>query len=272
MLNDSKKIRVAVLFFGQPRYVDSGLAALSHKFALRKYKVKYFGHTWFDPSNLVVETAAWTGSNWTEISPKAISSIKKHFRNIRLQVESPRVFSGTNLLKSVNIVDKPSAILKKEIDNLPNILSQFYSLSKAFSGIEEELNNFDFLIVSRFDNFIWRIPNLRKLDPQLISISNHHPKFPDLIFLSKPNNLLFLNCFDDLDKICHNQRDLSAENIKLQSLLRFHDPKIINPVYTDVAIIRNRGRLKTSYVLLSQKIRRTLQIRTRLIQLLHRID
>lgn len=260
------QIRIAVLFFGQPRFIKSKLAAASHRFHLRKYQVSYFGHVWFDKNVDRVQTAPWANLGEVKLPEKSIEILSQSFPGIILDVEMPRIFDPQPLIDSLELEpgELLTDVLKKEIENIPNTLSQFYSLYRAFELFGKSDLTFDFLAVSRYDNFIWNFPKLFEISRDEITLSNHHPNFPDLIYISKPENLKFLACYPRLSELCVSSRQLSAESIKYRSYLTSETPAPLKPRYLDVTILRSANFVYSVYILVSQKLRRSLRIRSRI--------
>jgi hypothetical protein len=259
------KLRVAVVFFGQPRFVSSKLAAFSHRYHLRKYNVSYFGHVWFDKELSQVQTAPWANLGEINLAQNSIEILTKSYPRIILSIDKPKIFQSGDLIASLHLEDDEvvSEILRKEIENIPNTLSQFYSLHQALELFEKSNKDFDFLIVSRYDNFIWNLPNLKEISNEVLTISDHHPNFPDLIYISKPQNLSFLNCYPFLHQLCMGSRELSAESIKFRAFEEANIGVELNATSMDVSILRSENFRITIWNLISNKLRRTLQIRTR---------
>ena len=68
-------------------------------------------------------------------------------------------------------------------DNYSNMLSQLYSIEQVCKLCEKSGEDYDFVVLSRFDNNITEFPLLNDdLDKGKFYVSNLHPIFPDMVY------------------------------------------------------------------------------------------
>jgi hypothetical protein len=155
----SKKGRLALCFFGQPRLLEEGYPQLSAfiKGHQDKYDIDIFVHTWWDVSMV---GKLYKCSPWRNLTPKeltiredTIDIIRRMYEPKRLEYEAPRDFSleHTELMKTSFYQSSPGHIT----NNLPNTLSNLYSkykVSELLNTYCEEMNQtYDVVVSSRFD-------------------------------------------------------------------------------------------------------------------------
>jgi len=83
-----------------------------------------------------------------------------------------------------------------------NAKSQFYSIKRVGEIFQDytDPNEYDFIILSRFDNIITSFPDLNELDKGVYKMEDH-PGVPDQLFILSPEYLPFLNAYDAFDEI-----------------------------------------------------------------------
>jgi len=200
------KLKVALLFAGQPRFITNPYTYSSHKREiLDKYTFDVFAHCWFDKDAAQFSYNEWSRMDNCPVNPEAINIIKNQYSPHVLKVDKPQTFSLSD--KSRAIVDGsfPNNPVFNE-RNVGNALSYLYSLEKVAEAYERSEKMFpddkhDFVIVSRFDSIIYRLPDLTKLNSDHFYLSDHHPNWPDLLFICGPKYVKGLKCFSNVDKI-----------------------------------------------------------------------
>lgn len=159
-------IKIALCFYGQPRYVDNTEVPKSYAkfFNNPDYHVEAFGHCWY--SNKVV----YSSSSWTQkhedcvADDNAISTLYKYYNFSKLLVEKPRTFSFNNpefkekykqVQHHINHTDQREN----------NTLSQLYSIEMATKLAPD---NFDYYVLCRYDTVLTGIPDFNLLNPNTL--------------------------------------------------------------------------------------------------------
>tara|TARA_Y100000004_G_C8730583_1_gene334126 strand:- start:197 stop:598 length:402 start_codon:yes stop_codon:yes gene_type:complete len=115
--------------------------------------------------------------------------------------------------------------------------------------VEPYKDEYDFIILSRFDNLIYRLPDLNSLETDRFYLSDHHPKFPDLLFFFGPRYLKSLKVFDNVDYLIEKYIDnmwgpSMNEPLKMFNYLEHFGDEPVGQVRLPVRVVRdneNRG-------------------------------
>ena len=208
--------KVALCLYGQPRYLYKGHEYLS-KFVLSKYKPDVFIHTW-DVKG-VYETSPWR-PNTSKIY--SVQEVRDLYKPIKMVSEEP--YKMTVPIDSPSYQGSPSEIQ----NNCHNILSQIHSRQMVANLLESHPENYDIVIVCRFDNLILSLPD--KLDPSHIYFSDTHPGRPvfndNLMIASRENAIKIMGMEKRLNEslyktpsIKFNIEELLYESITAHGLL-----------------------------------------------------
>lgn len=248
-----KKLRVALVLSGQPRFVELGWSSLSHKLALRGADVSVFGHVWFDPKCQFYETAPWSGLGALSMANNSIDLLKKQYPGIRLEVESPRKFDVSEILAKL---PEPSQVgvddYIRQRENLPNTASHCYSIHQALRLANEENRNkrFDLYVLSRYDSVLGVFPRLSKLVGGSLNLSDHHDSFPDMIFAGTPEAVNAIDGWHFFTEKAIDELSLVGEGVKWRAFLSSGLDIPIAPRHmTSIAIRNGEPKMLRSFVL-----------------------
>lgn len=248
-----KKLRVALVLSGQPRFVELGWSSFSHKLALRGADVSVFGHVWFDPNCQSYATAPWSGLGALSMADNSIDLLKKQYPGITLEVESPRIFDVSEIAAKL---PDPSQVsvddYTRQCQNLPNTASHCYSIHRALSLANEEnrKKRFDLYVLSRYDSVLGVFPHLSTLVGGSLNLSDHHDSFPDMIFAGTPEAV---NAIDGwrffIDKVI-DEHSLVGEGVKRRAFFSSGLDIPITPRHmTSLAIRNGNPRMLRRFVL-----------------------
>lgn len=220
-------MKVALLFFGQPRFLDNKLTFESHKNnILNKYDTDVFCHTWWSPDQNSYNVSSWSNINSCFSDSNSIIKIIEMYKPKVLQFQESINFSTYNKHNFENVIKNH----KWAFVNKNNILSHLYSFSKVGEIIEEYVNNtnakYDFVVVSRLDAHILKFPNLQELNYNKFYLPNHHDKFPDNLFVFGYDFIKFLNIFQNIEELSNKVWQPSAESFKWENYKKY----FVNPL------------------------------------------
>ena len=177
-------MKVALCIFGQPRFLDNNNPFKSHKkHILDKYDVDCYCHVWWKKGIKEFDANPWAFQsekcNVTCLDP--IDVILSQYNPLRISVEEPKKFQLSE--KTFNLTRRafPTDFRWSETI-LSNICSHLFTIENSVRLIEHS-NKYDFIIVSRYDNYIHSMPNLYKLNISKFYLSDHHFRFPDLMYI-----------------------------------------------------------------------------------------
>lgn len=161
-----KKLKVAFLLSGQPRFIDGMSYDSIFKNILTVYDCDVFIHCWFSSDkNYKYETAKWSGINKElNIPLDTIDILNRLYNPKDFLWESPKEFVSFHL---------DDCYLSR---NMP---SMFYSLQKSYELMKNYRDKngikYDFIIRCRTDTLIKSLPHLSTLDKNTLYIPDNCP-------------------------------------------------------------------------------------------------
>ena len=254
MAKKRKKISVAVIFFGQPRFVENRLASYSHRLWLRGCDVEYFGHCWYSEGS-VSYSHGENVSTAVNISNNAPRMLKQQYRNIRLQIDEPMddVFS---FQAKKYLEEREDHETIKNITKLPIFISQYYSIRESLKVFSETINrDYDFVVLSRYDNFIVRVPRPKSLAHEVIVVSDARKYFADLLFIGNKTLIDALNVFPYIADLVRTEDDFAPEEFKRAAFFKRFNESQIRQVHMNIRVLRETSILKNLKFVLGEVTR-----------------
>ena len=248
--------RVAVLLYGQPRYIDNPYSYSSQlKHIFNKYKVDVFSHMWWSESENMYDYSKFTLDKKQKTyhpylstvtsDPEVPMKINKNFSPIKAVFEPSQCFINKLLYDKISQVFKNTKLYT--LANLSNFLSQAKSIESVGLLYEEYLSDggdpHDLFILLRTDLIIYELPNLNQLKNNRFYISDHHNDFPDLIFIFGKKFINFCKiysymmspkCIKDLRKA----KNAYAEQFKYLTYRNYFSRFFIRKVYMPSYAVR----------------------------------
>lgn len=238
---------------GQPRFLENQLTWQSHKREiLDKYDTDVVCHTWFGKGKFL-ETSSWSKLPTAEIKDNSIDLIKKYYNPLFLSYDEPRQFFLHESLEKT-LLNQFKSYEHWNKKNISNSLSSLCSIEKVIDiAMKLDLNSYDFIILSRYDNLIYKIQDLNLLQKNKFYISDHHDKFPDLFFIFAPKFLLAFKAFSKAEQLIKKNINLLYPESSLNESLKmlnfyshFTESELI-PAPFPVRVVRSEsGRGDTS--------------------------
>jgi hypothetical protein len=253
---EEKKMRVAILLYGQARFLDNELPYLSHKlYLLDKYPhCDVFCHVWFSPEEKSYTPATWSTLTHVPVDPLTIEKISQIWKPVSLVSEPSLVFwpereegkeeermreimeyKEDSLRCKLNLTPEQKSMLRSRYDNrnLQAVFSHMYSLQQVSQQCSDYMleNSFeyDFIVKSRYDLHLTSFPDLRCLSPADFYLMNHHSNFPDLCFIFGPSFLPCFQAFDHLDSLVDRALQLNPQQLSAEGLLRARFEQVKSP-------------------------------------------
>lgn len=224
-------MKVAVLFRGQPRFVKNKVAYDSHKkFIFDNYDTDVFIHTWWAEDIQDYDTSTWANIPVCKPESDVVEFIKSLYKPKKIEVEKPIIFQDDlDLIRDISERFKNETTEKWR--NIPNFKSQLYSLEKVGNLLRQtNYIEYDWIVVSRLDNFITKFPNLHNLDKNYFYLNNIHPRFPDPLFVFSPKFINFLNTWKDFEESIRLSECLVSESIMQQVFLKYFQSAQLFPI------------------------------------------
>lgn len=148
-------MKIALVFSGQPRFVNSKAFISINDNLLQKYNCDVYAHFWFSSDkNKVYETAPWSSLGNIELSKNSITEFIELYKPLKITYDEPYTDSElvTRVYERTNHPRSPY-----------NTRSMFISHKKAYSLIDNP-DKYDFIIRIRTDDVIFTFPDLNMLD------------------------------------------------------------------------------------------------------------
>lgn len=196
-------MRVACLYYGQPRFTENPYCYESHKkFIFDRYETDIYAHLWWDEDDEKQwdrshVSSDWEFSTWLQMEncPKDRYDLNRFIEKWKphhLITEKPKEFSNDEMYSLVAQKFDGERFHKK---NFHNQLSQLYSIEQVGKLLEKVGYTYDFIITIRTDINIWDYPDLHELHSNKFYLSSHSPHFPDLGFIFGRRYKKFLNAY-----------------------------------------------------------------------------
>lgn len=237
-------MKVALLFFGQPRFIDNDQIERVYKETIiDKYETDVFCHTWWKKT----EDVEYDYSSWSRISKcpipnNALELIEQKYNPKILKWEEPKIFEfppKTKQYVNLNYTGKhPEGHWNEK--NYSNIMSQLYSIKSVSEIVDEYQKNYDWIVLARYDTILVNFPDLNVCDPSKFYLPGHHPRFPDTIQFFSPKYLEWSkNAFDDVDDVYDGIWEPSPEAFKMGSFLKRFSINDLAPCPMDAHAVRS---------------------------------
>ena len=228
-------MKIAYCLYGMPRLLEQGHTNIK-KFLnnFSDIKFDFFCHAWWDLDKVGKRYggASWSVNRDAICEPETDKKISKLYNPVDLKVESPKKFENEltsikKLLAYENISwrNYPSIVSKQEKkfwanqhkNSVYNVLSQLFSRCAVAKMLENNIQEYDFVIFSRYD-YLGEIKlDLNEIDMNKLytgkcgwwrSFSDY--VFEDNMLMFHPSKIEFMKVFDNLSRIA-NEVSLMSE-------------------------------------------------------------
>lgn len=206
-------MRVALCFFGQPRLLENPYTYNSHvEHIVNKYPTDVYTHNWISNENSQFSYSDWAldkmEEDWKQEHSKDVEDrIREMYSPIVSKFDTTRTFQ---------LSEESREIVKNlpfySANNENNTLSQLYSISECLKLIQTD--DYDFIILSRYDNFIYNLPDLNGLDRNSFYITNRYAHFADVLLIGGIRQVRSLICFDRIEQMCSKLTMFIPEEFK----------------------------------------------------------
>lgn len=95
-------------------------------------------------------------------------------------------------------------------------------------GFDSHFNNiiskYDWVIISRYDNYIYNMPNLNELHPDELYLSTQHSHFVDVLMFGGQSQIESMICDDDstIEYLCNHINNFTPEEFKRVAFNRYY--------------------------------------------------
>jgi hypothetical protein len=213
--------KVALLFYGQPRFVHSKEVQESYKQnILTKYDTTVFCHTWFEYGRNDYDYSTWSNLTTHNVPENAIDIILDVYHPNGLSVSPPQKFTLPSQVQEYIDINFGRQGHWNE-HNYSNLMSQLFSIQTVSNYIQPTTNNFDWIVLARYDTILYDFPDLSTLNKEKFHLPDNHRGFPDMINIYSPKFLDWSrNVFNDIETSYMGIHEPTPESFKHQSFLK----------------------------------------------------
>jgi hypothetical protein len=241
-------MKVALLFFGQPRFIDNPEIERVYKESIiNRYDTDVFCHTWWKETSEEYEYSSWSRISKCPIPSNALELICEKYKPLLLQHDEPESFElppNAKVFVDAKFTGKhPEGHWNEK--NYNNIMSQLCSIKRvsdlfdAYRRSGEVNQTYDWIILARYDTIVANFPNLEECDSSKFYLPGHHPRFPDTIQFFGTKYLGWAkNAFNDVDEVYPDIWEPSPEAFKMGSFLRRYSINDLAPCQMDAHAVR----------------------------------
>ena len=235
-------MRIAALFFGQPRFIDN-----PHCFSSQSEKifsqgnVDVFAHLWeTEGEEYVIST--WGKKHECPVGGNDLQKFVEKYKPKKLIVEKDRDFFDPAFH---DLISRRFPFTNEK--NTHACFSQLYSIEKCVELFEEHAEEYDVVILMRNDLCVWEFPRLHGLDLSSFYASSLFSKehFADLCYIFHPKYLKAFKGYTFLQEnktdkgFINSLRSPGAEQVKRLSFLKHFSDHEIKQTPIPVRVVRD---------------------------------
>lgn len=235
-------MKIAALFFGQPRFIDN-----PHCYSSQSEKifsqgdVDVFAHLWEpDDSEYVVST--WGKKHSCPANRDDLQKFIEKYKPKIIEHEKQKDFFDPEYHE---IVSKKFPFTNEK--NTHACISQLYSIEKCINLFEKYAEDYDIVVLMRNDLCVWEFPRLSNLNSESFYLSSLFSKdhFADLCYIFNPK---YLKAFKSYTFFQENRKNTAfidsilspgAEQIKRLSFLSHFSYEEIKQTPIPVRVVRD---------------------------------
>ena len=248
-------MRIALCLYGQPRFLDNpNIKKFLDDKIFSQGNIDVYGHFWYDD-----EVNEFSGSDWhNQPTPfykggnfykvqNTIDVIKQNYRLTNFIYEKPKNFVNVLNKTELDILANKKPNFAGEnyysINNVDCLLSHLYSIETSLNLLKD--HKYDFVILTRYDSLILKMPLLKTLAPGFIYATNQHGhngktyNFIDNIFVMDGSLIKGLKAYSNIKNLINNIDFWTAENVKKENIIYFFGEKSIEYIDILVGVARN---------------------------------
>jgi hypothetical protein len=215
-----KKLKIALVFYGQPRISNIESYNSIKEKLLDIYDCDVYIHTWWSKEDYL-NNISYIKSPWSQAKDL---QVKDNIDEILKEMYNPKVLKCEKIKDFMEVSD-----ILKRVPNAYNNISQMYTINEA-SKLIENYEQYDFIIKLRLDIVLYKIPKLEELNMDKTHVIDTHvgrEVFNDNIWILSIKHIKLFNMFDKKDQYYEEIGTLNIEGI-----LCHHAKKI--GIYKDI--------------------------------------
>ena len=201
-----KKLKIALVFYGQPRISNIDSYNSIKEKLLDVYDCDVYIHTWWSKEDYI-NNLSYMKSPWSQAKDL---QVKDNIDEILQKMYKPKVLKCEKIKNFMEVSDK-----LKLVSNAYNNISQMYTINEASKLIENH-EQYDFIIKLRLDIVIQKIPKLEELDKTKTYVIDTHvgrEVFNDNIWILSTKHFKLFNMYNEKDRYYDEIGTLNIEGI-----------------------------------------------------------
>jgi hypothetical protein len=220
-------MKIALCLFGQPRYITDESAYNTHsKYIMKQGNTDVFTHFWFDINENVYPQSSWSYSKNLTVDSNTIDIISERYTPTKMEFEKQKDFVVSSHTQTI-AKSLPNQVWNDNengIRNLFNIMSQLYSIKRTLELCEEKIyetgDDYDFVILTRFDVIIHAFPDLAYLDKNKYYIGGprnngeYFPGWNDWVQIFGSKYIKSGKCYDNFNDVLSRCDSICIEEMK----------------------------------------------------------
>ncbi len=151
-------VKLAICFFGQPRYLNNKSVHGCYRKLIDQYNADVYVHSWISGKDTEFSVSDWAKTHNIKESVDAKERILSLYSPIKCKFDAP--FDGC---LSAETRSKACTMRLYTENNEKNLLSHLKSYSEVIRLVENP-QDYDFILMTRFDAYLFDFPNLYSLD------------------------------------------------------------------------------------------------------------
>lgn len=177
-------MKVAVLLFGQSRFIDITLPLIKQEFTFNNVDVDYFVHFW--------DNIGYTPLGEEEkINPDTVQLLKQEFKNVKITDYTNLDIACDKIKAFYTDIVRRETPIQNSRQNLRYTFGQHYSIRTAYNMLRsyEKKHNIEYdLVIKTRSDIIYRIPECYE------NIDDYNNTKYDYYFNNKDYNESFIKC------------------------------------------------------------------------------
>ncbi len=232
-------MKVALLLFGQPRALHNTDVYMSHKkFILDRYDTDVYCHMWYNENETNYTVSSWVPNKYsTTVTKGSDAIIEKLYSPKKMIVEPSKGFT----ISDANYAKLCAKFGKHRCNerDMNNILSQVYSIQSVTKLVEDSKDQYEFIILARYDVILDTFIKLEELENYFYTISDTpyfkgYGHFNDIFNIYTPKYSSTQYTFDNIEKIIETKLDTmwgpTPECFKFMNYLLYYPIDTIKPL------------------------------------------
>lgn len=235
-------MNIAIVIFGQPRFVNSLHCYQSQKnMIFSQGDVDVYAHLW-TTEDASYQSSSWSGMNECPVGKDDVGAFIEKWNPARLHQEPERPFSSPILFKKIK--ERFPDPHWNELD-FNKSLAHLYSLEQGIKIFESCEKEYDWVVFLRTDVCIWDFPDLSKLEKDAFYYSSifHAEHFADICYITSPQYVKGLKAYsyltDDSYEIVDKLMRPCAEQFKKETFISAFGRQPLKQILLPVRVVRN---------------------------------